>query len=89
MKRLVLQHATVERPAIVADMERWNAIAYMSGLLPQYQVLGVGTHHSRLMIGLARGAMSRRLRGAFAWGLFELWCQQPDGTACPERGETG
>ncbi len=31
-----------EHPAIVADMERWNAIPYMSGLLPQYEVLGKG-----------------------------------------------
>ncbi|MBS8260677.1 C4-dicarboxylate ABC transporter substrate-binding protein [Roseibium polysiphoniae] len=31
-----------EHPAIVADMERWNAIPYVSGLLPQYEVLGKG-----------------------------------------------
>lgn len=31
-----------EHPAIVADMERWNAIPYMSGLLPQYEILGKG-----------------------------------------------
>jgi TRAP-type mannitol/chloroaromatic compound transport system substrate-binding protein len=31
-----------EHPAIVADMERWNAIPYISGLLPQYEVLGKG-----------------------------------------------
>lgn len=31
-----------DHPAIVADMERWNAIPYMSGLLPQYEVLGKG-----------------------------------------------
>lgn len=31
-----------EHPAIVADMERWNAMPYMSGLLPQYEVLGKG-----------------------------------------------
>lgn len=32
-----------EHPAIVADMERWNAIPYVSGLLPQYEILGKGT----------------------------------------------
>lgn len=31
-----------EHPAIVADMEAWNAIPYMSGLLPQYEILGRG-----------------------------------------------
>ncbi|MBO6507635.1 MAG: C4-dicarboxylate ABC transporter substrate-binding protein [Roseibium sp.] len=31
-----------EHPAIVADMERWNAIPYVSGLLPQYEILGKG-----------------------------------------------
>ena len=32
-----------EHPAIVADMARWNAMPYVSGLLPQYEVLGSGT----------------------------------------------
>lgn len=31
-----------EHPAIVADMEKWNAIPYVSGLLPQYEILGKG-----------------------------------------------
>lgn len=31
-----------EHPAIVADMAAWNAMPYMSGLLPQYEVLGKG-----------------------------------------------
>ncbi len=31
-----------EHPAIVADMERWNAVPYVSGLLPQYEILGKG-----------------------------------------------
>ncbi len=31
-----------EHPAIVADMEQWNAVPYMSGLLPQYEILGKG-----------------------------------------------
>lgn len=32
----------MEHPAIVADMEKWNAIPYVSGLLPQYEILGKG-----------------------------------------------
>lgn len=32
----------MEHPAIVADMERWNAVPYVSGLLPQYEILGRG-----------------------------------------------
>lgn len=32
----------MEHPAIVADMERWNALPYISGLLPQYEILGSG-----------------------------------------------
>ncbi|HSH07145.1 MAG TPA: C4-dicarboxylate TRAP transporter substrate-binding protein [Burkholderiales bacterium] len=31
-----------EHPALKADMDRWNAIAYMSTLLPQYEFLGKG-----------------------------------------------
>jgi TRAP-type mannitol/chloroaromatic compound transport system substrate-binding protein len=31
-----------DHPAIVADMAAWNAIPYMSGLLPQYEILGNG-----------------------------------------------
>lgn len=31
-----------EHPAIVADMAKWNAIPYVSGLLPQYEILGRG-----------------------------------------------
>ncbi|MCV6824839.1 MULTISPECIES: C4-dicarboxylate ABC transporter substrate-binding protein [Halocynthiibacter] len=31
-----------EHPAIVADMEAWNALPYLSGLLPQYEILGKG-----------------------------------------------
>ncbi len=29
-----------EHPTIVTDMERWNAVPFVSGLLPQYEVLG-------------------------------------------------
>lgn len=32
----------MEHPAIVADMEKWNAMPYVSGLLPQYEILGKG-----------------------------------------------
>ncbi|WP_114283781.1 C4-dicarboxylate ABC transporter substrate-binding protein [Candidatus Halocynthiibacter alkanivorans] len=32
-----------EEPALVADMAKWNAIPYVSGLLPQYEILGKGT----------------------------------------------
>lgn len=31
-----------EHPAIVADMDAWNAVPYLSGLLPQYEILGKG-----------------------------------------------
>lgn len=32
----------MEHPAIIADMEKWNAMPYASGLLPQYEILGKG-----------------------------------------------
>ncbi|NIP77023.1 MAG: C4-dicarboxylate ABC transporter substrate-binding protein, partial [Xanthomonadales bacterium] len=32
----------MEHPAMVRDMEQWNAIAYVSTLLPQYEFLGTG-----------------------------------------------
>ena len=32
----------MEHPAIIADMEKWNAMPYVSGLLPQYEILGKG-----------------------------------------------
>lgn len=32
----------MEHPAIVADMAQWNAVPYISGLLPQYEILGNG-----------------------------------------------
>jgi TRAP-type mannitol/chloroaromatic compound transport system substrate-binding protein len=32
----------MEHPAIIADMDRWNAMPYVSGLLPQYEILGKG-----------------------------------------------
>lgn len=32
----------MEHPAIIADMAKWNAMPYVSGLLPQYEILGKG-----------------------------------------------
>jgi TRAP-type mannitol/chloroaromatic compound transport system substrate-binding protein len=32
----------MSHPAIVADMAKWNAVPYVSGLLPQYELLGKG-----------------------------------------------
>lgn len=32
----------MEHPAIIADMDKWNAMPYVSGLLPQYEILGKG-----------------------------------------------
>lgn len=32
----------MEHPAIVADMEQWNAIPFVSGLLPQFEIMGNG-----------------------------------------------
>lgn len=31
-----------QHPALVADLEQWNAIGYASALMPQYEFLGVG-----------------------------------------------
>lgn len=37
-----------EHPAIVADMAKWNAAPYASGLLPQYEILGKGKPPEKL-----------------------------------------
>ena len=37
-----VREAMIKHPAFVADMAQWNAQAYMSGLLPQYEFLGKG-----------------------------------------------
>ncbi|KAB2920736.1 MAG: C4-dicarboxylate ABC transporter substrate-binding protein [Hyphomicrobiaceae bacterium] len=37
-----VREAMLKHPAFVADMAQWNAQAYMSGLLPQYEFLGKG-----------------------------------------------
>lgn len=33
----------MSHPAMIADMAKWNAIPYVSGLLPQYELVGKGT----------------------------------------------
>ena len=38
-----VREAMMKHPAFVADLAQWNAVAYMSGLLPQYEFLGKGT----------------------------------------------
>ena len=37
-----VRNKLLEHPALVADMDRWNAIAYAATLLPQYEFLGTG-----------------------------------------------
>jgi len=37
-----VREAMMKHPAFVADLAQWNAVAYMSGLLPQYEFLGKG-----------------------------------------------
>jgi TRAP-type C4-dicarboxylate transport system substrate-binding protein len=39
-----------EHPAIIADMEKWNAIPCVSGLLPQYEILGKGDAPTELSV---------------------------------------
>ncbi|MBU2961335.1 TRAP transporter substrate-binding protein DctP [Citreicella sp. C3M06] len=39
---LYVRKRMFEHPAIVADMEKWNALPYASGLLPQYEMMGRG-----------------------------------------------
>lgn len=38
-----VREAMMKHPAFVTDLAQWNAVAYMSGLLPQYEFLGKGT----------------------------------------------
>ena len=38
----VVRDTLYHHPALVADMDRWNAMAYASTLLPQYEFLGKG-----------------------------------------------
>lgn len=39
---LKVRKAMYKHPALVADMARWNAVPYMSTVLPQYEFLGKG-----------------------------------------------
>lgn len=41
-KSVVIREAMMKQPALVADMANWNAMAYMSAVLPQYEFLGKG-----------------------------------------------
>jgi TRAP-type mannitol/chloroaromatic compound transport system substrate-binding protein len=38
-----VREAMMKHPAFIADLAQWNAQAYMSGLLPQYEFMGKGT----------------------------------------------
>lgn len=38
----MVREAAMAHPALVADMDNWNAMAYFSALLPQYEFLGRG-----------------------------------------------
>ena len=37
-----VHEAVFQQPDIVKEMKRWNSMLYMSGLLPQYEVMGTG-----------------------------------------------
>lgn len=37
-----VREAAMQHPALVADMDQWNAMPYMSALLPPYEFLGKG-----------------------------------------------
>ena len=39
---LAVRKALLKHPALVADMDRWNAMAYTTTLLPTYQLMGKG-----------------------------------------------
>jgi TRAP-type C4-dicarboxylate transport system substrate-binding protein len=39
---LSARKAMLKHPAFIKDMDQWNAMPYMSGLLPQYEFLGKG-----------------------------------------------
>ncbi len=40
---LQVREELMQHPALLADMERWGAVPYMSALLPQYEFMGRGT----------------------------------------------
>ena len=37
-----VRKAMLKHPAFIKDMDQWNAMPYMSGLLPQYEFMGKG-----------------------------------------------
>lgn len=41
-KSVAVRDGIAKHPALVADMDRWNAVHYASTLLPQYEFLGKG-----------------------------------------------
>lgn len=38
----IVRSKMYEHPAMIKDMAKWNAVPYVSGLLPQYEILGKG-----------------------------------------------
>jgi TRAP-type mannitol/chloroaromatic compound transport system substrate-binding protein len=45
---LKVRNTLYQHPALVADMDNWNAVAYASTLLPQYEFLGKGAPPTKL-----------------------------------------
>jgi len=45
---LKVRNTLYQHPALVADMNNWNAVAYASTLLPQYEFLGKGEPPTKL-----------------------------------------
>ena len=45
---LKVRNTLYKHPALVADMDKWNAVAYASTLLPQYEFLGKGAPPTKL-----------------------------------------
>ena len=46
--RLAATKAMLKHPAFIKDMDQWNAMPYMSGLLPQYEFMGRGKAPEKL-----------------------------------------
>lgn len=47
-KSAAVRNELAEHPALVADLEQWNAVHYASTLLPQYEFLGKGKPPEKL-----------------------------------------
>ncbi len=45
---LSVRKAMLKHPAFIKDMDQWNAMPYMSGLLPQYEFMGKGNPPEKL-----------------------------------------